>query len=454
MNHIISSLKAFKLTVGDDLEDFETRLLGVDARVGVAPNGAEFEHCRSVWDGLCLMDNNVKEVTKLGEIVRDTTATALDATNGRIAQALELHQKSSSAKTEKMFEDVQTALNEIVDFVRVLGLEQEKLSERFLSGHGQVHSQSVPDLDTVKAQIRLLEARIPSSSNGRLGGNLFQSRVDVLMFIEDYVPSNAFHLFHDVVTLLESLTTSHVERKDVLQEWYQSTKVGVNEASARHMASFRLILPTVFGRTKEGAPVSAKHLLPAVKSFKDWNTYDGVSGTKGCMAAGMEDLKYQFRQDINQSFQSDGQMPARTLALEMHDLAQNFVMEMSSWMDSFYQELVTTSEASEDEAWDVVGACIKKMFEVIRVPRAQAANATMDPCPKNQCATYLWALVQSHKIMKEFIEARFRNHAAIAPVIVLHIFKTQVTRVSLTATIKRLEGRISALEKGKDTKGK
>lgn len=140
--------------------------------------------------------------------------------------------------------------------------------------------------------------------------------------------------------------------------------------------------------------------------------------------------------------------------MEMHELSQNFVLEMSSWMDAFYQELVTTSEASEDEAWDVVGACIRKVFEILRVPRAQASIATMDGDLKSQCATYLWALIQSHKVMKEFIDARFRNHGAIAPVIVIHIFKTRVTRVTMAASVKRLEGRLAALEKVKDGKTK
>jgi hypothetical protein len=103
------------------------------------------------------------------------------------------------------------------------------------------------------------------------------------------VPSNCFYLFHDVVTLMEAMTTSHVECKDVLEEWYRSTKVGVNEASARHMESFRLILPTVFGRMKEGSPSSAKHHLPAVTSFKDWNTFDGVSGVKSFISMGRSD---------------------------------------------------------------------------------------------------------------------------------------------------------------------
>lgn len=94
----------------------------------------------------------------------------------------------------------------------------------------------------------------------------------------------------------------------------------------------------------------------------------------------------------------------------MHELPQNFVMETCSLMDSFYQELITTSKALEEEAWDVIGACIKKMFETIRVQRAQASNAMMDTDLKHQCVTYLWALLQLHKIMKEFTDARLQNH--------------------------------------------
>jgi len=56
-----------------------------------------------------------------------------------------------------------------------------------------------------------LEARIPSNLVGRIGGHHFQSRADVMHFGETSIPLNTFYLFHDVVTLLESLTTSHVE---------------------------------------------------------------------------------------------------------------------------------------------------------------------------------------------------------------------------------------------------
>lgn len=70
---------------------------------------------------------------------------------------------------------------------------------------------------------------------------------------------------------------------------------------------------------------------------------------------GMEDLKYQLRQDIEHTFGTEGLMKARLLAMEMHELSQNFIMELCLWIDFFYQELISTSEATEEESWEVVG---------------------------------------------------------------------------------------------------
>jgi hypothetical protein len=48
--------------------------------------------------------------------------------------------------------------------------------------------------------------------------------------------------------------------------------------------------------------------------------------------------------------------------------------------------------------------------------------------------------------MKDYIDARFRNHPSIAPVIILHVFKPRVTQVSHSKHVKRLEGRIAKLD--------
>jgi len=209
----------------------------------------------------------------------------------RLKRALREERRTLKKLTRSELGCTQQAMSNLAEFVKLLAMEQEKLTETVVM-RGQTNSSALlVEINGLKARLRLLDAKLPHAMAGQLGGEVFQSRVDVLLFIENHVPLNSFYLFHDVIMLMESLTMSHVERKDVLQEWYQSAKVGVNESSAWHMASFCLVLPMDFGRTKEGAPpVSVKHLLPAAKSFKDWNNHDGVSGVKGYITSAMEDL--------------------------------------------------------------------------------------------------------------------------------------------------------------------
>jgi hypothetical protein len=456
INKIGSSVHALRGTMSEDIGDLESKLLDVDARVGTLPLQGGFEDCGTLCDGLSQLWSHRTDLVAKCDALKAAFVGEVNAASSRLSNQIQSVREEMDRKVARNLMEIQAAFEGVGDAIKVLGAEQEKLTEHVLRDPGWpgTSTTSSRDLTQFAARLKAVEARLPMSLAGHLGRESVQTKVDVLHFVEEYVPANCFYLFHDVVTLLESLTTSHVERKDVLQEWYQSAKVGVNEASARHMASFRLVLPTVFGRTKGGSPSNAKYHLPSVKTFKDWNTFDGMSGVKGYIRAGMEDLRYQFQQDIDHVLDLSQHTKARLLAMEMLESSQNFVMKMSSWINAFFQELVTTSEATEEEAWEVVGVCIQKMFKVLRVPRAQAANATMDPDAKSQCATYLWALVQSHRIMKDFLDSRFCNHGAIALVIVLHIFKMRVTRVSLSATIKRLEGRLSAVERSREKDGK
>jgi hypothetical protein len=148
------------------------------------------------------------------------------------------------------------------------------------------------------------------------------------------MPSNGFCMFHDVITLLEHLSGNYVERKDVVNEWYQASKVGLDEREARHVASFKITYPMVFGYVKEGT-TSVKCHLPAIKSFKDWNSFDSESGVKSFILNGMEDLKLQLYQDVSKFFSSDGFHDARVLANDMHSKSQIFVAEWpTGWMYS------------------------------------------------------------------------------------------------------------------------
>jgi hypothetical protein len=78
----------------------------------------------------------------------------------------------------------------------------------------------------LKIQMELLEAWLPTHNILKLGGFVFQSRANVALFMESKMPTNCFALFHDVITLMERLTRNYIERKEVINEWYQATKPG------------------------------------------------------------------------------------------------------------------------------------------------------------------------------------------------------------------------------------
>jgi hypothetical protein len=86
--------------------------------------------------------------------------------------------------------------------------------------------------------------------------------------------------FHDLVTLMESLTGSYSACKDVLAEWYQSTKVGILKPEARYEASFML---------------TPKHFLPAVKSFHEWNSFNKLKSADSIKTSKIPSLGSQIK---------------------------------------------------------------------------------------------------------------------------------------------------------------
>jgi hypothetical protein len=134
-------------------------------------------------------------------------------------------------------------------------------------------------------------------------------------------------------------------------------------------------------------------------------------------------------------------------------------------MDSFYLQLRTMSGCTEAEAWELTSSCVAKVFEEQCIQHAPAANAAGLTSYSSKVSTILWAMLNAHKVMKEFLDSRFQNHPAIAPVLNLHVFKSRITIAAhskLQTEVKalptklifldKLNDRISMLEKDKSGK--
>jgi hypothetical protein len=127
--------------------------------------------------------------------------------------------------------------------------------------------------------------------------------------------------------------------------------------------------------------------------------------------------------------------------------------DLCSWVDSFFMELINTSQAPDAEAWLLVASCIRKFCEVLRKFRAPADRAASKMDSTTRTTAYLWAMIQVHREMKAMQGHNLRGHPAVAPVITLHVFKTRVTTsvfAKLTETFKSLDKRVTDTQKNFD----
>jgi hypothetical protein len=161
-------------------------------------------------------------------------------------QTSQTNMEAATAAARQQLVGVTSDLRDIMDFLHVLNQEHQA----FLSG-----IQSMGDLGAMANTCQQLTMRLqalesPSGSpfpsvqlsaltsklqrlEAQLGVNpvclgdiIFNSLEDVRLFVETHASGLSFSLFHDVVTLLESLTDVYAERQDIILEWYQASHRG------------------------------------------------------------------------------------------------------------------------------------------------------------------------------------------------------------------------------------
>jgi hypothetical protein len=363
-------IKQFKLAVGDDVGLLTSRVQELKAVIGAPSILGDFhtEECTTIWETFVLLKKFILEQNQTQKFSREVDQL--------VAGHVETTRKLS------MLEQNQSDLGELL---KLLGEEQDNQARLSYSGVRHPGSMEpfmqeisaitarldalkalgVSGSDTlrIKAQLKLIEARLPTDPFV-IGGRMFNSKADVALFVEKEMPGRSFSLFHDIITLMESVTDGHVKKSEVMAEMYQASRVGFDEDEATHVHSFKLIIPTILGAAKDGDKHDPKLPLPAVKDFTSWNPQDNEGGIKKRIQEGMDDATLAVTESISAAFIAVPE--ANKLATEMLYQSKIFINELCSWVDSFYMELIKTSQVPAGEAWLLVASCLWKFFEVLR----------------------------------------------------------------------------------------
>jgi hypothetical protein len=209
----------------------------------------------------------------------------------------------------------------------------------------------------------------------------------------------------------------HVGLQETLEQKNALTKAGFcSEGEAVILSSMKTVLPTCLGELT--GKNSECHLpLPALGSHESWTSKGFQMERRKDIFYGITRIWMNLNGNIRDLFQGFG--PGRSVVTEMLAMLRSHWSSMEHMIDTFYAEFLITS--TEKDAWSLTYLIAKTVFVAIHHVHLVGADISDIVSPSKRAAKVMWSTLQAHQIMRSFTDADFRNHAMIAPVIVLHL---------------------------------
>jgi hypothetical protein len=298
--------------------------------------------------------------------------------------------------------------------------------------------------------VALLEAKV-KDLDAQLGnvtvtcGNFtFSSVDDCEAFVLEHVPGNTYAYFYDMMSLLQrGWGETHVSVSAVWDSMYSLKKAGFTcKGEAVIYASMSTILPTCLGELT-GKTAESTNAFPSVPSYGHWTSKGGQMGRRHDISKSLHSVRHTLETQQKAHFAKDWM--GAGVAKEL--LTNSFAhwTHFNTMMDDFYNEFSATGSAAD--AWKLTCLIGKAVLEAVHLVRCVAADVSDLMTPAKRAARMLWATLQAHRVLNEFILAEFRNDPRVAPIIVLHLLENRVGRCELEKLEKRMVSQDAVIAK-------
>ena len=374
----------------------------------------------------------------------------------------ELEEKLSNVR-EDIVESIEEN-NEDIDItdkirkleIKLLAMESSASATPSIFPIGSTTSPLIPDLvrkDIAKLEFKLalMESRVGAQTI-KFGNISLQSLADAELFVNDKVPSFSYGCFFDLVALLDSLRDTTTTEKSYLESEYNAQKtkfVSVDEASTS--ASFLHVAPLVFcgsSTSSDSKYGSIERSLPHVKTRDHWVSLGGMEGMKRQLEEEVLSKVGSILEEIPMTLgDSEGASLAKSYLMASQTCFHKFV----NWTETFYQELLGTSQATEKEAWMLILHCWMAFFTDLRQIRMSCANLSpgrheVGTAGRTRIvARYIWTMGRAIALQNEYCDKQFRNHPSIATVINYHLFQHRVPMTLYKTTIGKMDSEVKGI---------
>ena len=402
-------LRAFQDAVEHDITSHGITIDGLKKVLGTRPDvgGAD-----SVWNSL--MELHQSSTPDLAPLVTPLVDTALAAgMPPLVAPLVDKALESSMTSVKDLFTNFSGRLRHL----------------EATPSPGSPLSPSSDDIGLLKAKISKLEDALDLTKSEMhekrytVAGRTFASRRHIAGFLAEHAADDKFGLFFDAVSLMA--VSSHDMESDLEELRFDDYSGKRSEYSstndAVYVLSFRKELPTIFGKVPASGVAKNSRILPGLGSFADWDTRLGVDGARHVLHHNIKQTEPSLRETIR--FLSP---EAREIALELLSRSVVFVSSLSQWITNFYTELRTASSAGDAECWRLTSHAVRTVFRDLAEVRSVAKRLGGVLTPVQKASYYVWATLQAHRIMDEYLARDFKNHPSIAPMLNQHLFECRV----------------------------
>jgi hypothetical protein len=423
----------------------ELGLIGADLGQGGGLPGGPYT---SLWSavGTSLEENRAlnRIITALWEQAEQVSIKAQQALQGASQAANDVVGMRSSIvaltnserNTGLKFEAVNAKMLQLASLLGHMQREvQVNIDTSVLPGPTQgIHVDGLPIEDYVRQMRRELyvfASRIKSEAV-TIGGITFESHDGTLKWVSQNCHKDDWKHVMDMPALYSLVKTDGQGHKVLLEEQANSTKVGYASAKqARLSLYFQSKIPEIFG---PGQMNRTDHPFGEVATYDKWLSSRSKLGFRA--SAEDEIRRVEASTTSKMSVQLWNCPEAHRLFLLMLTESVNQMCKFHQILDGQllrYREVL--GPPSDDDNWLLCGNCGSTVLTGAHKASLIGADALSDEVYHVRVSMFLWACLQTHRVLQGYIDLEFIAHPEIGAVIVEHLIKTR-TPMTMHSSLK------------------